>query len=1414
MMPNNLQTNTFTGGLDLDSDIIYLKDSQYRNAKNVRVVTNDKGTNGSLQNIDYIKEVSNELSPYDKVVATATENEVAVILTKFSINGKYQYNSIYTLILQDDDTLKTNLVLKAKLDIDTEVRSTESVKLIINYESENNIKVYIADSKHMIRVINLTSDEYKETDPQNPLLDENGLVKDITAFDIIPGATLPNMELIRMEEGSLNVGMVQYCYQLFNVRGSETEISSLSSMIHLTSSDTTSAIKDYEGDNKDASSKKACVMRAKLLSKHYEKCRIIRIFYEENNSVPKIDIVDEININKDSDYIQYIDTGNTKLGELTVEELNARTGSLFSAATIAKMNNRLFAANIKEDSWNPTYDARAYRCNSSKVLELKSSSGLDDIQKSLNGMTQQQIDEYLATIPEKHDCINPYNTSDSILDRYNMNVMTSKPGGYGVNVSYNFIIACTTKSVQTGDMTVTQINRGFKLDNLPYNNTTVGIDLPAEEINGVAIADPYNSDGSTGYVDSIIKYISFEEGNRKCQPNYADPYLASKYKSHQRDEVYRYGIVLYNTRGVASPVKWIGDIRMPYPYDIPFMPIWNESEKIYARPLGIQFTVKNLPEDCIGYEIVRCDRTQSDRTVVGQTAVAVVGNHSVADTSRGLIGGNTDIRPHSLLTYGKQGMYSYRVGLSSDPYASMYNSDIRTDAFRLVSPEISIMGDKMEDIIGKDCRLVPLYGLCSPMGIYTYQGPSETVQYNKIASGAKTVQSTAEGTGRIQKDNYQFLGTVASKDTVNAIAVDSYNYENNALPSLISKYYIPFLRNVGSTPIPASNSVAISQVIYPKQIPFNIDEINLPSYYTSIAGYSYINLAETDFHTERPYSDRPYQKEGPHGPCLIANVVDFTVEVKLINEVSEIILDGKYIDGGLPSYYNKYLALNSILIANIKRYSNQYGGNSYSARQNSVYITTGESHLNTEDTAYVFGGDTYICLLDYPIQHIFQYKNRTDNDTNKLFTGAYIPFETTINLNLTNGHEVHRTYTDSTSQYIDIFAQAEPGQMSDYHSQSKPYYAFNDAYSSRPTAKSFIPSSQYSVDDKQMSNRIVYSEPKVNDEVIDNWTNFKVANYLDVDNQYGSITNMKVFKDRLFFWQEQSLGIAAVNERSLINDGNVGALTLGTGDILSRYDYLTTTNGNSTINDRSIVSSDNVLYWYDSKKKELCSYNGQVNILSKEKNVQSFFNDEWKSAGGIWNSLFDKKYNEVWFIGGNSLIFNEQLGRFTSFYTFTPDYTLNYSDRIIGFYELYNTRTWQINAVKPGKEEEATYPFGTDTSWVQFVVNKDPAYTKVFDNVLLSGNFTWGDKNQRDSFNSIMYNTYYETKHQHATPFSDADYREDTFRFAIGRADNTVNKNERMRGKYLSCMYGFNTNTYNSSFQIPYINTTYRYSLV
>lgn len=56
---------------------------------------------------------------------------------------------------------------------------------------------------------------------------------------------------------------------------------------------------------------------------------------------------------------------------------------------------------------------------------------------------------------------------------------------------------------------------------------------------------------------------------------------------------------------------------------------------------------------------------------------------------------------------------------------------------------------------------------------------------------------------------------------------------------------------------------------------------------------------------------------------------------------------------------------------------------------------------------------------------------------------------------------------------------------------------------------------------------------------------------------------MKLFKNNLVFWQTDAFGTVAVNERSIITDNNPGALTLGTGGILDRYDYFTTMNGES-----------------------------------------------------------------------------------------------------------------------------------------------------------------------------------------------------------------------------------------------------------
>ena len=76
----------------------------------------------------------------------------------------------------------------------------------------------------------------------------------------------------------------------------------------------------------------------------------------------------------------------------------------------------------------------------------------------------------------------------------------------------------------------------------------------------------------------------------------------------------------------------------------------------------------------------------------------------------------------------------------------------------------------------------------------------------------------------------------------------------------------------------------------------------------------------------------------------------------------------------------------------------------------------------------------------------------------------------------------------------------------------------------------------------------------------------------------------------------------------------------------------------------------------------------------------------------------------------------------------------------------------------------------------------------------------------------------FSTKHEASGNYQNIifDYREDTYRFPIPRGQNTQNELSypaRLRGKYLMCDYTLNSDD-SHTFNIPYISTTYRYSLI
>lgn len=1494
MTSNIGQINTFTGGMDMDTDLTMVKADKYRYAENVRVITNDGGTTGVLQNIEGVREYTATHLPEDEVIlGLTTVADIGIIITKKTVpnaDGNY-LNTIYTLEHLDKNdeeagTLTLKAVCKAYMNL---CMHNQNLCVVADYESSTNVHIYFTDGDSMVKTTNVRSDKFI-TDSKYIV---NGILNDPNILDLTPTAKLAPPVFTGLTAGSLESGTVTYCYQLFHVRGSETVGSSLSPMIHLTSSNTSEGSQAYKGVRPDQNSNKAVKLTLNIGGNYsFDKCRLIRIHYKNNISLPTVVIVDEFDIDADNLTINYIDSGNAFLSELSVEEFAALAGYQFTAECLAKLQNRLFAANTTEVSWDPLlngkkYDARAYRANSSGQVKLMSSSEDEKVFK-LSALAEDSVDR-------EYDCINPYNTAvfseTSATDMYVYKSDGKTYGGQGINIEYEFVTTDIKLSEQQQDAS-------GRLD------ITWSMNVPNEYIGSFVI----NKQDGGKETD-----VSASDGYISRTPNYADPFIASKFMGYMRDEVYRFGIVFYNDKNIASPVYWIGDIRMPHAHQMhPFEYTTTGSEtkkRLIGKALGIKFTVKNMPEEAIAYEIVRCDRTSQDRTVVVQAVGSYPYSYRILEQDDRVGKGSklkdaVEMRPLPYFGNWFGGKYTKYAQNQEDDVATteywiqcakttagewtanrIYNNLIEDKYFRFVSPEICINGQETTELFEDNYTDAIGYYYSPFRNSYNYPSDEsgdlhtggvqrEVAYYKAIFANVGTTKG-AYGTNDQYNENIMkycsfFTETRAwasGKNTWPNIVINNYLNEKHVGQRSIelSKYFVPHYTDFSSnwetvyngktvdSGTFGSQKATIIDAKYPPCMAYNVTQAQeVIANRVNVGNKTYTNYSMTDFTDGDNRSVR-----GPAGPCIIAqldktpfgyfafsrpylnrpnandfwqteegpNAVDAQNSNQWIGESKGMVLKNKMpIEINKPADAPDLIQTDFITMipaCNIKKANvTQYGGNTYSSRSNAVYISTNSYSESSAKTNYVFGGDIYLSLLDYPNTMIFQMNDvKTDYAYTHMFL-SYIPFESTVNMNLFQGCQAHRTYQQAsnterpTNQYMDSWGQLEPVQIGTQYSQNDPYYLYNTAYSARNTIKEYTPAGIYSESDSHTGTRIYASQIKTNNEVTDQWTKFRVADYLDVDNQYNDITNLKTFKDKLFYFQSNAVGIASINERSLITDDNSNSLVLGTGGILARYDYISNLNGNSIVNDKTIVSSDNVLYWYDFDKNELCMFNQAIQCLSKQKQVQTYFNSILKERNDIkdlseWkpNAFYDTKYNEVWFrFLDKSLILNEQIGAFTGFYTFAPTDSLTFSDRIVA---IDGNNLYSINDTDTDGEDNVS-----KDAYIQLIVNTNPFNTKVYDNTLFQGQFT---VNGEPTIGNILRMAKYTTKNQTATLQQtlekdiQIDYREDTYRYFIPRAD--VNTDEwslpaRMRGKYMVCDFVFD----DVNFNLPQITTTFRYS--
>jgi len=218
------------------------------------------------------------------------------------------------------------------------------------------------------------------------------------------------------------------------------------------------------------------------------------------------------------------------------------------------------------------------------------------------------------------------------------------------------------------------------------------------------------------------------------------------------------------------------------------------------------------------------------------------------------------------------------------------------------------------------------------------------------------------------------------------------------------------------------------------------------------------------------------------------------------------------------------------------------------------------------------------------------YDNKVDHPITTCIVYS-IPLETSINTLFTYGNEFSHIYDASDRRFTNL--QINPANVNNIYQQTTPLYLYNSVYSaiSKVNPHEAITDSYIENNYETIDYRVCYSKLKSNNEYEDSWLKFQSANYIDVDEKYGPITDLRTFKNQLIFWQENATGILSVNERLIIQDKSNLPLILGTGGVLDRYDYITTSNGMRE-NQFADAQSDAALYWWDANKKEICSYIG------------------------------------------------------------------------------------------------------------------------------------------------------------------------------------------------------------------------------
>jgi hypothetical protein len=308
--------------------------------------------------------------------------------------------------------------------------------------------------------------------------------------------------------------------------------------------------------------------------------------------------------------------------------------------------------------------------------------------------------------------------------------------------------------------------------------------------------------------------------------------------------------------------------------------------------------------------------------------------------------------------------------------------------------------------------------------------------------------------------------------------------------------------------------------------------------------------------------------------------------------------------------------------------SNQYGGDSDIVKSTNKYINCG--HYQVLDSTFmtymtgtsggksagivndveVFGGDAFLAIFGY---------NRVMSNDNTASTqqsnGFAVPVECNLNENWrgwldgivggTNRNgSTYRTFNSDRNYSLTntngIFGNTGFSHQLEattnfkaFAGHEKEYYFLARPYTFESNAR-----------DEQL---IIRSLIKINGEATDNWKVFLTNNQIRVDSQYGPINNIRSKASKLFYWQSKGVGHVPILERQMDSGLLGGAIQMGVGGIMERFDEVDYYYGNQ--HQMGLMENENSYTWFDLRRRSVMfmTISGQSVQISEVKGLSNHF---------------------------------------------------------------------------------------------------------------------------------------------------------------------------------------------------------------